>query len=154
MKALLLILLLSPAQDLDWKLIKEMSGDIPNHPGITVETRAAEIARGEETVKLTLRIDFPEGAPHDLFKDNTPHGFDVSSIARFVFKAEFNCRTLTMKAVRNEGSVYQFNGRKHKSKEPPFNLNSGHIFVNYFCERGAPAPLTAPTLKGKTTRGI
>lgn len=149
MKPLIVILCLAfSAHAQDWKLIKEMSGDIPNHSGLTVETYGAEIARGEETVKLLMRIDFPNGAPYAMFRDNVPRGFDVSSISQMTFKAEFNCKTLVMKPVGGTGKVYQFNGKKHKSKEPPFNLDAGHIFVNYFCERGE-VPTKAPILKPK-----
>lgn len=149
MKPLFLILLFAftaSAQTPDWKLIKEMSGDIPDNPGLTIETYAAEVARGDSLVKLKVKFEFPHGAPYNLLKDNVPLGFDISSISRFVFKAEFNCDTLVMKASQNSGEVYQFNGKRYKSKEPPFPLTSGHIFVNYFCERGE-KPTVAPTLK-------
>ncbi|CAN5860802.1 hypothetical protein BH18ACI4_BH18ACI4_23820 [soil metagenome] len=84
--------------------------------------------------------------PTDIFRDNAPAGFDISSISRIVFKAEFNCDTLVMKAVNKSAEIYQFNGKRLKSKEPPFSVDTGHIFVNYFCERGGPAT-TAPKLK-------
>lgn len=125
-----------------------MSGDIPNHPNLTIEVYASEIARGEDTVKLILRADFPNGAPVDLFRQNAPFGFDISSISRMVFKAKFNCKTLTMTTVSNSGEIYQFNGKKLKSKEPPFAVKEGDIFEKYFCERGE-KPTQAPTLKPK-----
>jgi hypothetical protein len=147
MKALLLILALtiSVSAQTDWKLIKEMSGEIPDHPGLTAEFYAAEIARGDSLVKLLIRMDFPWGAPK-FPKATYPTGFDASSISRFEFKVEFNCDTLVMKPVNGSSEVYQFNGKRHKSKEPPFPLDAGHVFVTYFCERGE-APTKAPTLK-------
>lgn len=153
MRALLLILLLTvsaQAQQLedikDWKLIKEMSGEIPDHPGLTIEMYAAQIARGDSRVKLIVKAEFPGGAPRDLLKDHVPHGFDASSISTMVFKVEFDCDTLTVKAVNNSGEIYQFNGKRYKSKEPPFTIESGHILSQYFCERGT-APTKAPVLK-------
>ena len=148
MKTLLLMLLLTitaTAQTSDWKLIKEMSGDIPNHPGLTVEVYASQIARGDNVIKLMVKAEFPGGAPADLLKANAPHGFDISSISRMVFKTEFNCETLTMKTVNGSGEIYQFNGKRFKSKEPPFTIESSHVFAQYFCEQGL-APTKAPTL--------
>lgn len=127
-----------------------MSGDIPNHPGLTIEIYAAQIARGDNHVKLRFKAEFPGGAPIDLFKDNAPHGFDVSSISRMEFRGEFDCDTLVMRSVNGSGEIYQFNGKKFKSKEPPFKLDSSHIFSQYFCEQpSAPTsgPPKLPTLK-------
>lgn len=136
-----------PTDDLPWKLIKEMSGEIPDHTGLTIEVYGAKIARGDDLVKLSIRFDFPWGAPASLFKGNAPRGFDVSSVARFQGRIELNCKTLEVKPVGG-GDVYQFNGKRHKSKEPPFQIESGHIFATYFCEQGE-APTKAPTLKPK-----
>lgn len=149
MKPLLIILLLAittTAQD--WKPIKEMTGEIPNHPGLTAQVYAAEIARGDGLVKVLFRVDYPEGAPVSVFRNNVPVGFDVSSINRIVLKFEFNCDTLVMKTTNESATVYQFNGKKHKSKEPPFTVGSGNMWSRYFCERGE-APTKAPTLKPK-----
>jgi hypothetical protein len=151
MKPLFLILILAftahAQKPEDWKLIKEMSGEIPNHPGLTVNWYAAEIARGDNLVKLIVKAEFPGGAPR--FEGATyPHGFDPTSITRMEMKSEFNCDTLTFKAVKGSSDVYQFNGKKLKSQETPFPLSAGHIFVQYFCERGE-APKIAPTLKPK-----
>lgn len=158
MKPLLLIVVLAfsvSAQDIkeiekikDWKLIKEMSGDIPNHPGIILDLYAAEIARHDEVVKLAFRADFPNGAPMDLFKGSMPQGFDISSITRIVGKLEFNCETLQVVPLGGSAYAYQFNGKRYKSKEAPFALDSGHILFAYFCERGD-TPTKAPTLKPK-----
>lgn len=147
LKPLTLILLLAiSAFAQDWKQIKEMSGDIPNHPGLTIEVFAAEIARGDDLVKLRLRTDFPNGAPVDLFRQSAPPGFDISSISRIESKLELNCATLTVKPSNATADVYQFNGKRIKSKEPPFQIESGNILAVYFCEQGE-APKTAPTLK-------
>lgn len=136
-----------PTDDLDWKLIKEMSGEIPNHPGQTVEVRGAQIARGNELVKVSVRFDFPWGAPVGVFKNSTvPRGFDLSSISRIQLRIELNCKTLEIKPVNNSSDVYQFNGKRLKSKEAPIKIGSGHIFAQYFCEQGE-APKKAPTLK-------
>jgi hypothetical protein len=157
MKPLLLILALAfsvSAQEIkqieqikDWKLIKEMSGDIPNHPGLTEEFYAAKIARGDSTVKLLVRMDFPWGAPR--FEGATyPRGFDASSIRHVLFQVELNCDTLVVKPLTGEADVYQFNGKHLKSQEIPTMIKSGHIFEQYFCEHGE-APTKAPTLKPK-----
>jgi hypothetical protein len=152
MKPLFLILILAFTAQAqtpqDWKFIKEMSGEIPDHPGLTVNWYAAEIARGNNIVKLLLRFDMPGGAPADLFKGAASPGFDISSITRVEAKIEFNCDTLVVKPVSGSSDVYQFNGKKLKSKEPPFVVGSEHIFSQYFCERGD-APKVAPTLKPK-----
>jgi len=143
--------ILLKTKESDWKLIKEMSGEIPDHPGFTLEFRAAEIARGNDLVKLVLRVDMPRGAPVDLFRDNVPRGFDVSSINRIEGRLEFNCKTLVLKAVNDSGVIYQFNGKRHKSKELPFKIDAdsrGAVFSQYFCERGE-APTVAPQLKPK-----
>lgn len=143
MKVLLLILILQSPQ---WIQIKEMSGPVPDHPGITVEFYAREIKRSNDRVRLLVRADFPGGAPVNLFKGNAPSGFDISSISRFEGRVELDCRSLTVKPMSGSADLYQFNGKKHKSKEPPFNIQDGHIFEKYFCERGS-APTVAPTLK-------
>lgn len=158
MKPLLLILALAfsvSAQDIkeiekikNWKLIKEMSGEVPNHPGLTVEFRAAEIARGDDVVKLIWRMDFPWGSPGDLLKEHVPHGFDPTSISRVESRVELNCKTHVVNPVTNSADVYQFNGKQHKSKEQPFSVKSWDIFFTYFCEQGE-APTKAPTLKLK-----
>ena len=146
MKFLLILLLIQNLPpNLDWKLIKEMSGDIFNQKGLTANTYAARIARGNELVKLSIRIDYPQGAPVSVFKDHAPRGFDISSIASMVFRIELNCKTLTIKP-KGGGEVYQFNGKRHKSKEVPFKIESSHILAVYFCEQGE-APTKAPTLK-------
>ena len=144
MKLLLLILALQTP--LEWKVIKEMSGNIPNHPGLTVVTSATQIKRSEYTTKLLLRADFPYGAPIDVFRDSAPHGFDVSSIVRMEAHVELDCRSNKITPTGGAGYLYQFNGKKIKSKEPPFNVSDGHIFAEYFCEKGT-KPTTRPTLK-------
>lgn len=144
----LAILLLLPQTEPKWIPIKEMSGPIPDHPGLTIETYATQIARREDGVRLQLRWDWPYGTPYELFKDHVPRGFDPSSIARFTFKADLNCQTLTVKAIGGTGEVRQFNGKKHKSKESPVSIPSGHIFAQYFCEQGT-KPTEAPKLKPK-----
>lgn len=157
MKVLLLILALAvsvsaqePVEGItDWKFIKEVSGKIIGHPELTVEVYAARFSTGNGKIKLITRFDFPNGAPVDVFRHNVPVGFDVSSIKRMIFKWEFNCNTLVMKAVKNSGEVIQFNGKRHKSKEPPFNVDSGNLFVNYFCERPSTPSTKTPTLKQK-----
>lgn len=151
MKTLLLILIFysaGMAQEPEWKLIKEMSGEIPDHPGLTIEFYAAEVSRGDDLVKLLLRMNMPWGAPRDIFKPAFPPGFDISSVTRIEAKAEFNCDTLVMKVKKNSSEVYQFNGRRLKSKEPPFTVEQSNVFVRYFCERG-PAPTTKPRLVAK-----
>lgn len=130
----------------DWKLIKELSGEIPDHPGLTVELRAAQIARGDDTVKLVIRMDYPGGAPYDIFKNAVPHGFDPSSISRIVGKIQLNCKTRFVIPINNSAEIYQFNGKKYKSKEQPFSVDSWHIFFTYFCEEGK-TPTVAPKLK-------
>lgn len=157
MKVLLLILALTagvvaqePIEGItDWKFIKEVSGKIPNHPGLTVEVYAARFSHGNGKIKLITRFDFPNGAPVGVFKNNVPVGFDISSINRMIFKWEFNCDTLMMKAVKNSGEVVQFNGKRHKSKEPPFRVDAGNLFVGYFCERPSAPSKTPPKLKTK-----
>jgi hypothetical protein len=148
MRTLLLILLLAvSAHAQDWKLIKEMSGDIPNHNGLTVEVYAAEIARGDDKVKLLMKIEYPWGSPR--FEGATyPQGFDVTSIARILTKVEFNCETLEVKPIKGSTEIYTVSGQKHKSREAPFNIKESHIFSQYFCERGMRATI-APTLKPK-----
>lgn len=129
----------------DWKLIKEMSGDISNHPGLTIELYAAEIARSDSGVKLIVRADFPWGSP--MFSGATyPRGFDTSSISRVVFRVELDCTMLVVKPATGSADVYQFNGKKYKSKEVPVVIQSGHVFERYFCERGD-APTKAPVLR-------
>lgn len=152
-KPLLIILALavaivaqSPSANLEWKLIKEMSGEIPNHPSLIIELYAARVARGDDKVKLMLKMEFPNGSPREFFRQHVPHGTDPTSIAKIEGAVEFNCRTLVVKPIKSTANVYQFNGKKFKSKEPPFGLDSGHIFAQYFCEQGE-APTKAPTLK-------
>lgn len=156
MKPLLLILALAlpvSAQSIkeleqikDWKFIQEMSGPIPDHPGLTMEIYAAQIARGGDIIKAAFRVDFPGGAPVEPFRPNLPHGFDISSISRMMGKLELNCKTLTVRPFGKEGYFYQFNGRRHKTKEPSFQISSGNILARYFCEDGS-TPAKAPTLK-------
>lgn len=150
MKPLLLILALTvtcAAQDnLEWKPIMEMSRYVPDHPGVMIITYGAKIARGGDKVKLSMRFSFPQGAPVGIFKDNVPHGFDISSISRVESRIELNCKTLAVKPLGKSAEIYQFNGKKHKSKEPPFKIESGNVLARYFCEQGE-RPTVAPTLK-------
>jgi hypothetical protein len=146
MKALLLLLALAIPQKQEWKFIKELSGEIKDHPGLTVEIRMSEIARGGDRIRLLMRADFPGGAPRDVFQPLVPRGFDASSISRLEGKLELDCKALMVKPVRGSAEIYQFNGKKHKTKEPPFKINDAHIFARYFCELGE-APKKAPVLK-------
>lgn len=149
MKPLFLILTLvftAQAQD-GWKSIKEMSGPIPD-AGVSIKTSAAQIARGDDHVKLLVRFDFPEGAPFALLKDNVPAGFDVSTIAAVVSKVDLNCKTLVVKMAGQKGDVYLFSGKHFQSREVAFKIESGNIFATYFCEQGE-KPTHAPTLKPK-----
>ena len=125
-----------------------MSGDIPDHPGLTIETYASEIARDGDIIKLKVRFDFPGGAPVEPFKGYVPFGFDISSISRVEMGVKFDCKTLVVTPPKGSSDVYQFNGKKLKSKEPPIPIKEGHVFEKYFCERGGPATV-APTLKPK-----
>ena len=149
MKTLILIVALavSVSAQTEWKQIKEISGDVPNHPGLTWQTHAAEIARGGQRLKLKVRFSFPNGAPVELFRKNAPAGFDISSISHLIVRADFNCDTLVMKPVGNSGEIYMRNGKRHKSKESPFNVAAGHVFVKYFCERQEAKPIAPPTLR-------
>ena len=145
MKPLLLILLFAfTASAQNWKPIKEMSGEIPNHPGLTIEIYAAQIERGDNVTKLRIRFDFPWGSPGDLLKENVPWGTDPTSISRVEGGFEFNCKTLIVKPDKASADVYQFNGKKFKSKEPPFSLDSGHILFQYFCEQPSASVSTGP----------
>lgn len=146
---LILILFLFTPQTPEWKQIKEFSGDIPNNPGLTLQTSASEITRGDDIVKLLVRFDMPQGAPWSVFRNSAPSGFDVSSVTRVEGKIELNCRTHTIKAIRNSAEVYQFNGRKFKSKEPPFQIPPANVFAQYFCEQGT-VPTQEPVLKPKS----
>jgi hypothetical protein len=148
MKTLFLILALAvTASAQDWKLIKEISGEIPNHPGLTIETYAAEIARDEDIIKLKIRFDLPYGPPVDWFQ-GTNQGFDVSTISRLEVGVRLDCKTLVITTPKGSSDVYRSNGQKLKSKEPPFAIKEGHVFEKYFCERGE-KPTKAPTLKPK-----
>ena len=134
MKALLLILALAigvSAQTPEWKLIKELTGEFPDRPNAPQEFRVAEIARGDDLVKLMVRVDFPNGM------------FDHAEIRRIEFKAEF---TLVLKPINKSAEIYLSNGKHVKSKEAPTMLDAGRTFVGYFCERGE-TPTKAPTLK-------
>lgn len=157
MKPLFLILFLAfsaSAQDVkqieqikDWKPIKEMSGDIPDHPGLTIEVSAAQIMRAEHTVKLLVKMEFPWGSPR-IPGATYPRGFDTSSISRVIFRVELNCETLRLKPLTGGADLYQFNGKHLRSEEMPLTVESGHVFEQYFCERGE-VPTKAPTLKPK-----
>ena len=138
MKLLLILTLLQS----NWIPIKEMSGNIPNYPGITIETYASEIARDGDVIKLKVRFDFPWGVPMDWVREA---GFN-SSISRVELGVKLDCKTLIVTPMKGSADVYQFNGKKLKSKEPPIPIKEGHVFEKYFCERGGPATV-APTLK-------
>lgn len=136
MKILLFILALAFAvnaqEKLEWKLIPEMSGPIPDHPGLSIEMYAARIARGDKNTKVSVRIELPNGAPVDLFHKSgasVPLGFDVSSITRMTLRVSLNCETLVLKPVGGSAEIYQFNGKHFKSKEPPFKIDDGHGFA-------------------------
>lgn len=149
MKVLLLILTLqSPSE---WKSIKEMSGYVS---GVPMNTSAMKIARSGDVIKLLFRVEFPNGAPWEMLRENVPVGFDVSSISRIEGGLKLDCKSLKIKPEKNSARVYQFNGNSYKSKEPPFAIQSGNVFAQYFCEQGT-APTTAPTLRktipGKST---
>lgn len=149
MKALFTLILLTTVTNAqEWKPIKELSGPFPGHKGFSVETSASGIARGNDIIKLTVRFDFPWGAPPDLFRSGAPQGFDITSITRIETRFEFNCKTLVVKTNNSSATVYRFDGKKYKSKEPPFSIESSHIFSQYFCERGS-VPIKPPTLKPK-----
>lgn len=156
MKTLLLILVLvgsAYAQEvknldsLKWKPIREMSGNIPGHEGLTVEVFVAEIARREDGVRVIVRAEYPWGTPSDLFIQK-PHGFDATSFSKIVFRVDLNCNTRYAKSVSGSADGYQVTGRRLKIKEIPAVLEENHVFVDYFCERGA-APTAAPKLKPK-----
>jgi hypothetical protein len=156
MKTLILLLIITggaygqSVKDLDkleWKPIKEMSGPIWGYEGLTVDVKVAAIARRDDGVKVVLRFDYPWGAPGNVFKIY-PHGFDLSSISRVVYKADVNCQSLTLTFLSNSTDVYQFNGKRHKSKEAPQTMTNQSDLVRYFCEQGS-APTVAPTLRRK-----
>lgn len=134
------------AEQIDWRLIKEMSGDIPDHPGLTIETYGAEVARGDDKVKLKVRMAFPNGSPGDLLRKHVPTGIDPSSIDRVEGGIELDCKSLTVKPMKGQADVYQFNGNHFKSKEPPFKIADSHVFAQYFCEQPS-TPTGTPTLK-------
>lgn len=129
----------------DWKALEEMSGEIPNNPGLIQKVYAAQIARNNNEIKLLIRIDFPWGSPK--FPGATyPPGFDTTSIRHILFRVGLNCETLIVKPITGSASVYRFDGKRLDSKEAPVTLESGHVFAEYFCERGE-APKKAPVLK-------
>lgn len=128
-----------------------MSGPVTDSPGLRVETYASEIKRSEHIIKVGVRIDFPDGAPSNVFKNaDTPRGFDISSISRIEGRLTLDCNTLTIKPEKGSARVYQFNGNSFKSKEPSFAISSAHIFAQYFCEQGT-TPTTAPSLRKAVT---
>ena len=142
----LIIAILLQTPPLQWKAIKEASHEIEGNKGLTIETYAAQIRRNEDIVKLYIRFDFPWGFPRDAAPNIASSNFDVTSISRIVGRLELNCKTLTVKPDGSAADVYQFNGKKHKSKELPFTLPPASLFADYFCETGT-KPTTAPTLK-------
>lgn len=151
MKPLLLILaaaLSVSAQTTEWKRLSELSGDIPDHPGLIVQVSATQIARAEDLIKLRLRLEYPNGAPYDIFKKSVPLDFDASSISRIEALVELNCKSLVVSPVKGSADVYQFTGKRHKSREFPFTINAGNVFAQYFCEQGE-APKIAPRLSTK-----
>jgi hypothetical protein len=136
MKIILTVLFLATlAHAQEWRPIKEMSGPIPDNPGLIMQVSVAQIARGEDRIKLSVKAEFPYGAPRDVFKDNVPWGFDPTSISQIVGRLDFNCSTLVVKPIKGSTEVYRFNGEHFKSKEPPFSIVPTHIFSEYFCER-------------------
>lgn len=128
-----------------WTAIKEMTGAIPNYPGLTIETYASEVARGDDYVKVKLRVVFPQGAPAELLRGTMPRGFDISSIERAEGRLKLSCKDLTVKPEPHT-EIYQFNGKRHRIKERAFTIPSGHILEGYFCEKGD-APSGPPRLK-------
>jgi hypothetical protein len=136
MKVILTVLFLATlVHAQEWRPIKEMSGAIPDNPGLTMQISVAQIARGEDRIKLLLKAEFPYGAPRDLFKANVPWGFDPTSISTVIGRLDFNCTTLVVKPVKGSAEVYRFNGERFKSKEPSFAIVPEHILSQYFCER-------------------
>jgi hypothetical protein len=133
----------------DWKPIKEMTGPIPNHRGMAIKTYAAKIARDGDIIKLSLRMDLPNGAPVDIFKNVVPPGFDIRSIVRVEGGLKLNCKTLVVKPLGGSATISQITGQKYKTKEPPFKIDSGNILALYFCEQPSAPVTTAPKLKPK-----
>lgn len=155
MRALLLILLISfvasaqdvkDLDDLHWKPIKEMSGDIPGHVGLTMDVYVAEIARRENGVKLLLRVDYPWGSPSDLFT-TAPKGLDKTSVSRIQGQFDFDCSTKTATPLRMV-EFFQFTGKRWKFDKFVFHPPAAETFAQYFCEQGL-APTTKPVLKHK-----
>ena len=144
----LLFVLLFQVPVIEWKSIKEMSGEIPDNPGLTILTSASQIARDGDNVKVAFRFEFPGGAPWSVFRESVPSGFDVSSISKIEGRLELDCVTRTIRAKGNSAYIYQFNGKRFKSKEPPFRVEEGNILAAYFCETGT-KPTVAPKLKPK-----
>lgn len=145
--ALLILCLAFTVSAQEWKPIKEMSGVIAGSP---LEVSATRIARNGDVIRLLFRVDFPDGAPWEVFRNNVPSGFDVSSVSKIEGGLKLDCKTLKVKPEKGTARVYQFNGNSFKSKEPPFAINSGHIFALYFCEQGT-IPTVAPTLRKPVT---
>lgn len=153
MKALLLILALTVTAyaqaEPEWRLIKEMSGEFTGYPGFPVKTYGASVSRGNDLFTISIRFDFPDGVPFELAKGHVPTGFDASSIVRIESRIELNCKTLVVKMRKQSSDVYQFNGKRHKSKETPFQIPPVHVLAAYFCERPSAPSNTPPKLKTK-----
>jgi hypothetical protein len=145
---LLIVLISSPAtaQEVegitDWKFLPEMSGTAPD--GTSFRTYGTRIARGDDKVRLLMRFDFPDGAPREL-QLNVPRGWDATSVVRFLGEIEFNCASLRVKPIGGTGTIVRFDGKRSKTKEPPFAISESHIFSQYFCERGS-SPAGPPAM--------
>lgn len=147
MKVLILILVLAvSAAAQEWKRINELSGPLRDYPEFNTEFYATEISRGDDTVRLGMKLDFPQGLPFDLLRGKLPFGFDASSISRITSVVKFNCKSLKVKPVSGSAEIFTVSGQRMKSKEPPFAIEQGHIFSQYFCERGEKAT-QAPVLR-------
>lgn len=147
--ALILMFLPLPCfgQTNEWTPIKELTGFMLSR---AINTSMREIARSDDGVKLLIRFDFPDGAPPALFT-HVPAGFDMNEIVRVEGRLKLDCETMTVIPMTRSVELFTYNGTRFKSKETPFNIASGNLFAQYFCEQGE-SPTQAPTLKPRSDK--
>lgn len=150
---ILLVALCSSAQEPDWKLIKEMSGEAL---GVTIETYGAQIARNGDMVKVSVDFRFKDGLPANICSDGgctIPRGVSPADIREFKGRVALNCATLVVVPEKAAGELILVDGKHHKTKEPPFTIKNGNIFGLYFCEQPSATPTSAPKLRSPSSRG-
>lgn len=97
---------------------------------------------------------FKNGWPADICSDGSctiPKSINPADVREMRGRLAIDCARLVVTPENASGELFTANGKRYKSKEPPFFIQDGSLLASYFCERPSEKATAPPVLKKRPT---